>query len=153
VNVTAHFLGTRFLGVREIAGAPSEPVIEAMLRGTAAWARGDETAWCSAFQHTICFLLDLPRVKSLRARDWLDVGRPIQLDDARRGFDIVILGRGRRPFPGPEVRGAPGHVGLFDRLELRRVWILGGNQGNAVSVAPFDPQDILGIRRLYEEAA
>ena len=81
------------------------------------WPDGDEVPWCSAFMNYICWLLRLPRSKSLRARSWLSVGTPIDISDARPGFDVVILKRGIGRQPGPDNLTATGHVALFAGLE------------------------------------
>ena len=72
------------------------------------------------------WLLRLPRSKSLRARSWLTVGRPVAIDEAEAGFDVVILKRGKAKQPGPDVIEAPGHVGLFTGREGNFVLVLGG---------------------------
>jgi hypothetical protein len=61
---------------------------------------------------------------------------------------VVILKRGDGPQPGPEVLQAPGHVGLFHGLDAGGVRLLAGNQGNAVTVATFPRDQVLGVRRL-----
>jgi hypothetical protein len=52
--------------------------------------------------------------------------------------------------PGLEVVNAPGHVGFFAGYDAVReiVQLLGGNQEDAVSIASFPAERILGIRRL-----
>ena len=64
--------------------------------------------------------------------------------------DVVVIQRGEGKQPGPEVVNAPGHVGFFVGYDAVRelVQLLGGNQGNAVSIASFPAERILGIRRL-----
>jgi hypothetical protein len=63
----------------------------------------------------------------------------------------VILKRGSGIQPGPEVtRGAPGHVGLYAGIEGENVLVLGGNQGNAVSLQRFQMKNVLGVRRLRD---
>jgi len=108
----------------------------------------DEVAWCSAFVNGIAWELRRPRSKSAAARSWLRVGTPIALEEARAEDDVVILSRGAGVQPGPDVLEAPGHVGLFAGLEGDRVLVLGGNQGDGVSLAPFARARVLGIRRL-----
>jgi uncharacterized protein (TIGR02594 family) len=148
---TPYELGTRFMGIKERPGAlANNPQILAMLQLDGdSWVTNDETAWCSAYVKYVCHLYgDIPRSKRLNARSWLAVGTPVEVEDAMRGFDIVILKRGVDPQPGPDVLDAPGHVGFFSELAPGKVWLLGGNQGNTVSVAPFDVTRILGVRRL-----
>lgn len=150
--VTAFWLAQRFVGMKETPGAAaSNPAIVGMLQLDSSWVQDDQTAWCSAFVNWIAWLLRLPRSKSLAARSWLTVGLPVRLDQAVAGFDVVILKRGKAPQPGPDVIAAPGHVGFFAGMQDEStVLVLGGNQGDAVTVAPFPVANILGVRRLKE---
>lgn len=148
VELTAYELAQRFIGLEEAEGAASNPQVLAMLRLDSAWPSGDDVPWCSAFANYVAWLLRLPRSKSLAARSWLKVGVPVPLEEARAGFDVVVLKRGGGAQPGPEVTNAPGHVGFFAGLEGDRVLVLGGNQGDQVSVAPYPAANVLGVRRL-----
>lgn len=150
MNVTAFDLAQRFIGLKEVPGAGSNPQVLAFLRLDNAWPTGDDVAWCSAFVNYIAWLLRLPRSKNLAARSWLGVGVPVtSAKDAKVG-DIVILKRGEGDQPGPEVIAAPGHVGFFASYEgfSDTIQVLGGNQGDQVSVAPFKASRVLGIRRI-----
>jgi uncharacterized protein (TIGR02594 family) len=135
-------------GTKEIAGGKDNPLILAMLQTDAQWPEHDEVAWCAAAVNFVCKLWGLPRTKTLAARDWLKIGEPIRLIDATPGFDVVVLKRGDGEQPGPAVFDAPGHVGFFAGLEGAHVLVLGGNQGNQVSIAPFPLERLLGLRRL-----
>jgi uncharacterized protein (TIGR02594 family) len=148
IQISAFSIAQRFIGIKEAAGVSSNPQILAMLRLDENWPAGDETAWCSAFVNYVAWLLRLPRSKSLAARSWLQVGIPIQLEQAAADSDVVIMQRGDGP--GPEVVNAPGHVGFFAGYDAARgfVQLLGGNQGNAVSITSFPVEHILGIRRI-----
>lgn len=148
VPVTAYQIATRFVGVKEMPGATANPHVLAMLRLDASWVQDDQTAWCSAFVNYVCWLLELPRSKSLAARSWLNVGQSVPLSDARVGFDVVILTRGTGKQPGADVIAAPGHVGFYAGLDAGGVLLLGGNQGDAVTIATFPKARILGVRRL-----
>lgn len=147
--LTLYDLAERWLGIREVAGVADHPLILGMLRLDQAWPTHDEVPWCSAFVNFLAWQLDLPRSRSLAARSWLTVGAPVSFAGAQRGFDVVVLRRAGGP--GPEVTDAPGHVGLFRGLgpASGQVYVLGGNQSNAVSVASFDARDVLGVRRLW----
>jgi uncharacterized protein (TIGR02594 family) len=138
--MTAFTLAERFIGVKEIAGAASNPLVLAMLRLDDAWPEGDEVPWCSAFVNFITWMLRLPRSKSLAARSWLAVGRVITFDEAQPSNDIVILERGT---------GA-GHVGFFAGRDDAHhvVHILGGNQQDGVNVSVFPVERMIGLRRL-----
>ncbi len=136
-QVTAFDIAQRFVGIKETPGVASTPLVLAMLRLDASWPEGDEVAWCSGFCNFVCWLLRRPRSKSSAARSWLSIGRPVGLDEARAGDDIVVL-----------ERGAGGHVGFFAGREGDQILILGGNQGDQVSIAAFPITRLLGIRRL-----
>jgi uncharacterized protein (TIGR02594 family) len=100
----------------------------------------DEVPWCSSFVNGIAWLLRMPRSKSARARSWLDVGHAIDLAHARPENDVIILRRGTDPNAG--------HVGFFAGFAGGHIHVLGGNQSNNVTIAPFVVPDLLGVRRL-----
>lgn len=138
MSITAYLLARRYLGVKERRGSQHHPLIQWWFElcqygpNTA-----DETPWCSAFINGIAWELDLPRSKSAAARSWLNVGRPVILDDAIAGFDVVIL-----------ERGTGGHVGFYDSHSVQTVSLLGGNQTDAINVQAFNRARVLGVRRL-----
>lgn len=144
MNVTIYDIAQRFIGVREVIGADDSATIIAMLRLDGEWPDHDEVPWCSAALNYWAWLLRLPRSKSLAARSWLGVGVPVTLDQAAVGYDVVVLWRGQRT-------GTTGHVGLFAGRAPGGVYLLGGNQGDAVSVAMFPEDRVLGVRRLYSD--
>lgn len=149
MNVTAYDLGARFMDIKEEAGPTlNNPAIMAMLKLDNSWPENDEVPWCSAFVNYIAWLLDLPRSKNLMARSWLTVGQPVALARAKQGYDVAIFRRGGGQ-AGPEVLNAPGHVGFFHSNTSGRIKLLGGNQGNTVSLANFPEATLLGVRRLY----
>lgn len=141
-------LARRFTGLREVRGAKHHPAI--------VWAHllcgldnaSDEDAWCSSILNLWCFLAGYEHTKSARARSWLRIGVPIEIDDAREGCDIVILQRGDGPQPGADVITAPGHVGLYVKHTLTGVALFGGNQGDTAMVAAYPSERVIGVRRL-----
>lgn len=137
MQVSAYDIAQRFVGLKETPGATSNPAILAMLQLDGTWPKDDVVPWCSAFANWVAWLLRLPRSKSLAAKSWLAVGRPIPLEQAEAFNDVVVL-----------TRDGGGHVGFFAKLDGANVWILGGNQSDAVSVAPFPKNRVLGVRRL-----
>ena len=148
MNITAYDLAQRFVGTAEVPGTPSNPQVLAMLKLDQSWPEGDDVPWCSAFVNYVAWLLRLPRSKSLRARSWLLVGTPIDIQDALPGFDVVIFQRGGGRQPGPEVIDAQGHVAFFAGIEGKDVLVLGGNQGDSVSISRYPASRVLGVRRL-----
>lgn len=152
IQTDLHRLGSRFLGMKELPGALSNPAIMAMLQLDQAWPADDSVAWCSAFVNYIAHLLELPRSRSLAARSWTEIGAPISLDQAVRGRDIVVFTRAGTPkSPHKDAAGnwLSGHVAIYDsQLIARRIAVLGGNQGDAVSIAMFNVDDVIAVRRL-----
>lgn len=147
--ISPYMLAQRFDGLRETPGAVHNPAVLTMLQLIDRSVHDDETPWCSAFVHYVAWLLGAPRAKSLAARSWLRVGVPVLLNEARAGFDIVVLKRGTNA-PGPEVLDAPGHVGFFVQFKHApdRVTVFGGNQADHVCAEDFPADQVLGVRRL-----
>ena len=143
--MTPFDLAQRFVGeIRELPGAAQHPFIQwAHLLCSLGADQPDETPWCSSFVNAICWMLRLPRSKSAAARAWLGIGTAVDLSNARPG-DIVVLKRGTNP--------ASGHVGFFAGIDpvSRMVEVLGGNQGDAVTIARFKVDDVLGVRRVTD---
>jgi uncharacterized protein (TIGR02594 family) len=150
MTTTPFAVAQRFIGVTEGPGAVNEPLVLAMLKLDAKWVQDDQTAWCSAFLNFVCFVLGMPRSRSLAARSWLLVGTSIPLTDAQVGSDVVVLTRGGGKQPGADVIRAAGHVGFYAGQDATTVQILGGNQADSVSIASFPKARILGIRRLTQ---
>lgn len=100
----------------------------------------DELAWCSSFVVAVAHICGLQSSYSAAARSWMAVGKLIGLGEAEPGNDIVILSRGDHP--------ASGHVGFYAGHDEQSVMVLGGNQGNAVTMQQFPRSRILGVRRL-----
>ena len=149
IQVTPFQIAARFMGLRETPGVVSNPAVVAMLKLDSPWVDDDETAWCSAFVNYVAWLLECHRSKSLSARSWLNIGSPVtDFSKAWQGFHVVILSRGPGQQPGPHVLKAPGHVGFFAGWDASDVRLLGGNQGDAVSIAAFPKSRILGIREI-----
>jgi len=157
-QVTPYTMAKRFVGVKEVRGGVTHPLI-AFAHNIAEdddpnhvqAANDDETPWCSSFVNLVMYLLYLPRSKSRMARSWLVVGEPVTLLQAEIGYDVVVLSRGAGPQPGADVLTAPGHVGLFAGiagLDGANVRILGGNQGDSVSERVYPVHRVLGIRRI-----
>ncbi len=123
-------------GLREVAGAASNPRIKQAILGAASWLNPDDskTAWCGCIMGLWCREIGLPvPAEYYRALNWLNVGTPVQLADAVPG-DIVVISR-----------SGGNHVALFKDAALT---LYGGNQSNAVNHAAFDRSLLRGIRRV-----
>lgn len=128
----------RLYGTKEKAGPANNPVI-------LGWAREceikdytkDETPWCGCFLAVVARRAGKPLPNSpLWARDWLHWGTPSPL--ASLG-DVLVFSR----------TGGGGHVGLYVGEDTECYHVLGGNQGDAVSIRRIDKDRLLGARRLY----
>lgn len=95
-------------------------------------------AWCAAFVNSTLTQSGMEGTGSNMARSFLEWGQPV--DEPQRG-DIAVFSRG-------DPDGPYGHVGFFDGYNpdgtLR---ILGGNQGDAVSIDAYGTDRLLGFRR------
>lgn len=101
-----------------------------------------ETAWCAAFVNASLQSSGLDGTGRLNARSFLDWGE--EVSEPQEG-DIVVLSRGDNP--------AQGHVGFFKGFDANgNIMILGGNQGDAVSIKAFPASRLLGYRRATGEA-
>lgn len=134
--------GRNYLGVREIPGAPTQPIIARWLaKLPGAWWKDDETPWCGTAVAAVMqeCNISLPR-HWYRAKGWLDWG-------------TAIVG----PAVGAVVvfqRDGGGHVGLIVGKDSRgRLMVWGGNQGNRVWIDPFDMDRVLGYRWPTEHLA
>jgi uncharacterized protein (TIGR02594 family) len=126
-------------GVREIAGGKHNPRIVAYHQATGLKASTDEVPWCGAFvawamqQAGVAY----GRARAAAARSWLEFGEP--MDKPELGA-IAVFWRGRKD-------GTAGHVGFYaGETEDGRILVLGGNQGNAVSIAAYPRERLLGYR-------
>jgi uncharacterized protein (TIGR02594 family) len=144
--ITPYQCAERFRGeVRELPGAADSPIIQWFheLAGLGP-NEHDEVPWCSGFVNAMAWLANLPRSKRANARSWLNVGQVIDLSEAEVGYDVVVL---KRLINGRD-DGYSGHVGFYAGRTSTHVFLLGGNQSNQVTLAPFPLKDILGVRRL-----
>lgn len=130
------------LGQKEIKGPEHNPTIVNYAKEAGfKWINDDETPWCSIFVNWVAKKAGLQTSNQLNARSWLQVG--VNVNDAPEPGDIVIFWRDK-----PE--SWKGHVGFFFGYSKdgKRVYCLGGNQGNQVSVSAYSKDNILGFRRI-----
>ncbi|MDQ8697259.1 TIGR02594 family protein [Hyphomicrobium sp. LHD-15] len=94
-----------------------------------------DCAWCDAFCGACLERAGLRATRSLMARSYLKWGEAIA--EPRIGA-IAVFSRGTNP--------AEGHVGFWLGETEDSIVLLGGNQGNAVSVARYAKARLLGLR-------
>jgi uncharacterized protein (TIGR02594 family) len=123
-------------GVREIPGEDDAPEILRYFREAGDTSVETEaTPWCAAFLGAMLKRAGYVGTGSLLARSYLDWGDP--LDAARLGA-VVVLSRGDDPNAG--------HIGFLLSDTNGKLYLLGGNQSDAVTVAGFDKARLLGLR-------
>lgn len=129
----------RYYGLKEVVGPDSNPKILKFFKDIGYnWVEDDSVAWCSAALNYFCKKLGYERSHALDARSWLKVG--IQIFSPKIG-DIVIFWRESKD-------SWKGHVGLYISEENGVIYTLGGNQGNALNITPYNKARLLGYRRL-----
>jgi uncharacterized protein (TIGR02594 family) len=121
-------------GIAEQSGSASNPRIEAYHATTTLGPQPDHVHWCSSFVNFCMTQAGLTGTNSALARSWQTWG--VETPSFVPGC-IVVLKRGEPP---------RGHVGFFVGMEGGHVRLLGGNQGNAVSIASFEANRVLAKR-------
>jgi uncharacterized protein (TIGR02594 family) len=128
-------------GLKEIPGAEHNPKIVQWFADVGhAWVQDDETAWCAAFVGAMLVASGLPSTKALNARSYMTWGDEVALEDAKRG-DVVVLWR-------ESPTSWKGHVAFLDSIDGGAVFLLGGNQRNAVSIESYPVSKVLSVRRM-----
>jgi uncharacterized protein (TIGR02594 family) len=129
-------LARELVGLKEIVGSQHEAKVLAFYAEAGhPWVKDDETAWCAAFVNAMLRRAGYKGTGSLAARSFLQWGE--KLDTPRPGC-IVVFKRGNSAWQG--------HVAFFLSESATHVKVLGGNQGNAVSVANYPKKTVLGYR-------
>lgn len=100
--------------------------------------RGKQNAWCAGFVNAVLKKSGIQGTGQLNARSFLEWGSAVS--DPQEG-DVVVLWRGSKD-------AATGHVGFYKGADKDgNILILGGNQGNEVSVEAFPRSRVLAFRR------
>lgn len=134
-------IATGELGITEISGrTDNERILQYADETGQTWIDDDETPWCSVFMNWVALKAGSERSNSAAARSWLNVGFSVQNPEPG---DIVIYWRGH-----PDSH--QGHVGIFMGFsnDQSRIYTLGGNQNNSVSISAYPAERLLGFRRL-----
>lgn len=133
-ETTAIGVASRFIGFNETA---HRNILSFFIEETTGGEINPETtAWCAAFVNAALGATGEQGTGQLTARSFLNWGRSV--DVPQRG-DIVVLERGDEPWMG--------HVGFYVREDKNYVYVLGGNQGNQVSIQRYNKNRLLGVRR------
>lgn len=124
--------GLKHMGLKEIVGPKHNPTILGWIKDLGGWFTDDETPWCGTFQ-AMCMKacgIEVPQ-HWYRAKAWADWGKStVPCFGA-----VAVFGR----------QGG-GHVGMMMGASSTHYYILGGNQGNAVSITPIRRGRFLAAR-------
>ena len=129
------------LGTEEIVGKEHNPEVLKYAKDTK--IKGittDEIPWCSTFVNWVAWKAGLQYTGKANARSWLNVG--VKVTNPEPG-DVVVFWR-------ESPQSWKGHVGIFlgFSLDKKRVYCLGGNQGNRVSISGYRVNTVLSYQRL-----
>jgi len=121
------------MGVHELPGRAQNKKILEYHACTSLKAIDDETPWCSSFINWVCKQNNIQGTNSAAAISWMKWGVPLA-----------------KPIPGCIVvfkRPGGNHVALYD-VDYSKdfIRVLGGNQGDQVSISNYRKDRILGYR-------
>ncbi len=131
------------LGTEEFSGENHNPEILKYAKETKiAGITTDEIPWCSTFVNWVAWKSGLQISGKANARSWLNVGTKVTVPEPG---DVVVFWR-------ENPQSWKGHVGIFlgFSLDKKRVYCLGGNQGNRVSVTAYRIETVLSFQRLAQ---
>ena len=123
------------IGVKEKRGGENPRIIEYHDTTTLS-ADEDEISWCSSYINWCFKQVKIKGTNSAAARSWLNWG--VTLDEPKAGCVVVFWRESRTSWKG--------HVAFLDRIEGDRVFVLGGNQSDAVNVSSYPLEQVLGYR-------
>lgn len=125
----------RYIGTKEIPGSKHSSVIQGWLTKLKAWWRDDETPWCGTFVAHCLRESNLPLPNNwYRAKEWATYGSNLRTTHVAPGAILVFA------------RTGGGHVGFYVGEDYAHYYVLGGNQGNAVSIAKIAKVRCIAIR-------
>jgi len=126
-------------GLKEVDGVQSNPQILSFFKELGYDVKDDSTtAWCSAALSYFAKKNGYEYNKQLNARGWLKMSTIVLKPTVG---DVVVFWRN-------DPKSWEGHVGLFVSMDEKNVYTLGGNQGNAITIAPYPRERVLVFREL-----
>jgi uncharacterized protein (TIGR02594 family) len=123
------------VGLKEIPGPKHNSTIQTWLSKLGAWWRDDETPWCGVFVAHCMREAGLPIPQHwMRAKAWADYGSNLRSTHVAPGAILVFARKGG------------GHVGFYAGEDGTYFYVLGGNQGNAVTISKIAKARCIAIR-------
>ena len=137
-------LAASYLGLTEVSGVEHNAEIVQFFADVGhGWVKDDETAWCAAFAGSCLKKAGIPHTGKLNARSYLTWGEAVRPEEAVQG-DILVFWR-------VDPNSWQGHVGFFHGKDSDGNYlVLGGNQGNQVSIKTYHKSRLLAVRRWKE---
>jgi uncharacterized protein (TIGR02594 family) len=123
-------------GVAEVPGPADNPRIGEYHKA-AGIGPDDETSWCSSFVNWCHKQAGGEGTGNPAARSWIHWGK---VTTQPKPGDVVVFWRGTRD-------GWQGHVAFYLGETGSAIIVLGGNQGDRVSVAAYSRERLLSYRR------
>ena len=128
----------KFYGIQEGAGAKDNPELLRWAAELGGWEaefyKEDSIPWCGLFVAHACLVAGLDRPKGfLRAKSWAEWG---DATDAPMLGDVLVF-----------TREGGGHVGIYVGEDDQAFHVLGGNQGDAVSIVRINKFRLAAARR------
>jgi len=119
-------------GIKEITGISSHtPRILEYHAMTTLKAKQDEVPWCSSFVNWVMDRAGYPITKSAAAKSWMKYGVEVPL---QYGCIVILKRTGGH------------HVGFYTGETANTVYLLGGNQADAVNVRQYKKESVLSAR-------
>lgn len=119
-------------GVKEITGISSHtPRILEYHAMTTLKAKADEVPWCSSFVNWVMNRAGYSITRSAAAKSWMKWGNEVPL---QHGAVVILKRKGGH------------HVGFYTGETTNGIYLLGGNQADAVNVKTFSKELILSAR-------
>ncbi|HSI41968.1 MAG TPA: TIGR02594 family protein [Xanthobacteraceae bacterium] len=126
-------------GVAEVPGGGDNPRIVMYHASTSGGASPDAVPWCSSFLVWCVEQAGLRSTNSKAARSWHNQNWGVDTTASPQVGDIAVFSRtGGGAAPGS------GHVGFYLDSDANSVQILGGNQGNRVSIGRYPKNGPMG---------
>ncbi len=124
------------IGVAQFPAGQSNPRITGYHEGTNIRGYDDKASWCSSFVNWCLGQVGIAGTGSALARSWLVWGKPLAVPVPGC---VVVLSR-------DDPSSWKGHVGFYLRSDEKFVYLLGGNQLEAVREHFYPLASVLGFR-------
>lgn len=127
-------IARKYLGVKEAPGSADNPQIIKWFDAVNLPVKKDSVAWCAVFVNGILAEANMAGTRSAAARSFLNWGKPT----TPKPGAVMVFKRGSQAWQG--------HVAFYVSETATHYRVLGGNQGDKVSIASYPKSSLLGAR-------